>query len=161
VGAGATPSRPPRVPHSSFTTWEPAAEKDDDQPIFVEGAAQIPEPPPLPGTTESPVPREQAAEPVGEGRAHAPSNENEVAHGIQLFVNVGRRDGARASDLQGMLEAAGLSKDEIGPIRVRDRNSFVSVRREAAERGIAAFTGKTVGSRGLIAEIARPRSGDA
>ena len=158
------PARPRRVPHSSFATWEPTAEKDDDQPIFDEGARRdasgLPEPPPLPRTTEStPVahdvaPREVSREPSREPVA-------ELEGGIQLFVNVGRRDGARASDLQSMLEAAGFAKEEIGPIRVRDRNSFVSVRKEAAEKGIAAFAGKTVGSRGLIAEIARPRSGDA
>jgi ATP-dependent RNA helicase DeaD len=138
------------VPHSSFATWEPTAEKDDDQPIFAGGATEapkhLPEPPPLPGIRESSG--------RDEPRAQAPG-------GVQLFVNVGRRDGARASDLQGMLEAGGLGKDEIGQIRIRDRNSFVSLPKEAAERGIAALTGKTVGSRGVIAEIARPRPGDS
>jgi ATP-dependent RNA helicase DeaD len=143
------------VPHSSFATWEPTAEKDDDRPIFeegrgdarVEGAqpvrAPLPEPPPLPRTTE------------GSAQPRA------LDDGIQLFVNVGRRDGARASDLQAMLESAGFAKEDIGQIRVRDRNSFVSLRKDAADRGIAAFTGKTVGSRGVIAELARPRSGEA
>jgi len=60
-----------------------------------------------------------------------------------------------------MLEAGGLAKGEIGQIRIRDRNSFVSLPKEAAERGIAALTGKTFGSRGVIAEIARPRPGDS
>jgi ATP-dependent RNA helicase DeaD len=147
--AAATPAtsakpRGRRVPHTSFATWEPTAEKDDDQPIFSEGNARVPEPPPLPGTTEGPA--EPQAAPI-EG-------------GVQLFVNVGRRDGARASDLQGMLEAAGVSREDIGPIRVRDRNSFVSLKKDAAEKGIAAFVGKTVGSRGVVAELARPRPGD-
>jgi hypothetical protein len=133
-----------RVPHSSFATWEPTAEKDDDQPIFSEGS--LPEPPPLPGTTEGPA--EVAAQ-------------RERPGGVQLFVNVGRRDGARAVDLQGMLEAAGVAREDIGPIRIRDRNSFVSLPKEAAEKGIAAFVGKTVGSRGIVAELARPRPGEA
>jgi ATP-dependent RNA helicase DeaD len=135
-----------RVPHSSFATWEPTAEKDDDQPIFSEGGARVPEPPPLPGTTEGP------AQP-----APAPRGPDD---GIQLFVNVGRRDGAKASDLQEMLESAGFAREEIGPIRVRDRNSFVSLRKEAVEKGIAAFVGKTLGSRGVVAELARPRTGE-
>jgi ATP-dependent RNA helicase DeaD len=143
-----------RVPHSSFATWEPTAEKDDDQPIFAGGAGEapkhLPEPPPLPGIRESSG--------RDEPRARQPS---EPSEGVQLFVNVGRRDGARASDLQGMLEAGGLAKGEIGQIRIRDRNSFVSLPKEAAERGIAALTGKTFGSRGVIAEIARPRPGDS
>jgi len=163
----AAPGRPRRVPHSSFATWEPAAEKDDDQPIFngetassgaptnarppredrAPSRARLPEPPPMPGISETGA-EQVAAVPALEG-------------GVQLFVNVGRRDGARASDLQGMLEEGGFAKDEIGPIRVRDRNSFVSVRKEAVDRGIAAFTGKTLGSRGVIAEVARPRPGDA
>ncbi len=150
--------RPRRPPHSSFATWEPTAETDDDKPIFAEERpagreprASLPEPPPLPGTTETPVPA-----PVPAARARIEDAPGE----IQLFVNVGRRDGARASDLQQMLEAGGCSKEEIGQIRVRDRNSFVSMRKEAATRGIAAFTGKTFGSRGVLAEIARPRTGE-
>jgi ATP-dependent RNA helicase DeaD len=141
--AGGPAPRGRRVPHSSFATWEPTAEKDDDQPIFSEGS--VPEPPPLPGTTEGPADvMPQHAKPGA----------------VQLFVNVGRRDGARAVDLQGMLEAAGVAREDIGPIRVRDRNSFVSLPKEAAEKGIAAFVGKTVGSRGIVAELARPRPGE-
>jgi len=153
-GTGAKPAEGPgrgrgrRVPHASFATWEPTAEKDDDQPIFREvGAperARMPEPPPLPGTSEGPV----------------TSSRHEPETGVQLFVNVGRRDGAKASDLQAMLEAAGFARDQIGPIRVRDRNSFISLPKDAVEKGIAAFAGKTFGSRGIVAEVARPRPGD-
>jgi len=59
-----------------------------------------------------------------------------------------------------MLEAAGFARDQIGPIRVRDRNSFISLPKDAVEKGIAAFAGKTFGSRGIVAEVARPRPGD-
>jgi len=167
VAAASAPTavRGRRVPHSSFATWEPTAETDDDKPIFSEPPGReapaattedrprrrLPDPPPLPGTTETAATSTEAAPPPA----------RELEGGVQLFVNVGRRDGARASDLQAMLEEAGLAREEIGPIRVRDRNSFVSVRREVVDKGIAAFSGKTVGSRGVIAEVARPRPGEA
>jgi ATP-dependent RNA helicase DeaD len=164
-----------RVPHSSFATWEPTAETDDDKPIFAEEAprpaaprARLPEPPPLPGTTETAVSDRGGAPSPRAASANAPrapeaerERTQDLPGGVQLFVNVGRRDGARASDLQQMLEAGGFARDEIGPIRVRDRNSFVSVKKEAAERGIAALSGKTLGSRGVVAELARPRPGEA
>ena len=150
----ASPDKPRgrRVPHSSFADWEPAAEKDDDQPIFREGQ-KLPEPPPLPGTTESPADAPIRPPP------QASTNGVEAADEAQIFVNIGRRDGAKPGDLQAMLEAAGLGRDDVGSIRVRDRNTFVSVRKAAVERAIAALAGKVLGSRSLIAELARPRPG--
>jgi len=85
--------------------------------------------------------------------------EDVVAEGFSnLFLNVGRRDGLRPSDIHRMLtERAGLAEDEVGHIRVRDRITFVGVKQEHADRVISALVGLTVGDRKVNAERARPR----
>jgi ATP-dependent RNA helicase DeaD len=134
-----------RVPHASFATWEPPVEKDDDQPIFTEPSAAPrvarPAPPPLPGTSVQDVPT-------------AAVDETGFA---QVFVNVGRRDGARTGDFERLLEGGGLGRGDTGRIRVRERNTFVSVRKEVVGLAVAAFAGQVIGGRQVIAEPARPR----
>jgi len=137
-----------RVPHASFATWEPPVEKDDDQPIFTEPSAPArvdrPAPPPLPGATIQ----------DGSGLASVASDEVGFA---QVFVNVGRRDGARAGDFERLLEGGGLALGDRGRIRVRERNTFVSVRKESIGLAVAAFEGKVIGGRQVIAEPARQK----
>jgi ATP-dependent RNA helicase DeaD len=73
-----------------------------------------------------------------------------------LFVNLGRRDGVRVADLVQLFEAhAGLTKEEIGRIRVRDRHSFVDVPLDRAERVIQALTGQRAHEKALVVELAR------
>src|SRR5262249_12689239 len=112
------------VPHSSFTTWEPAEEQDDDKPIFV---ARDEKGEPIDASGGEP-PREARERTRDADREREEPEDPSFA---QIFVNVGRRDGARAGDLQKMLEDnAGITRDETGRIRVRDRMTFVSVKRE-------------------------------
>jgi ATP-dependent RNA helicase DeaD len=160
VAATATPSatrapRRGRVPHASFATWEPPVETDDDQPIFTEPSAsprvpaatprveRAPAPPlpPLPGTSEQDL---------------SPASGDEAGF-AQVFVNVGRRDGARPGDFERMLAGGGLARGDTGRIRVRERNTFVSVRKEVIDAAVAAFAGQVIGGRAIIAEPARPR----
>jgi ATP-dependent RNA helicase DeaD len=76
---------------------------------------------------------------------------------VQLFVNVGKRDGLRADDVQRLFGAKGVLEGETGRIRIRDRNTFVSVRKEAVDRAIDALTGEAIGGRVVMAEVARSR----
>jgi hypothetical protein len=72
----------------------------------------------------------------------------------RIFVNVGKRDGATPDDIQRLLQdGAGLR----GAIRMRDRNTFVSVPRESVDKAIAALVGHSIGGRKIVAEIARER----
>ena len=49
----------------------------------------------------------------------------------EIYVNVGRREGARAADFLRLLtEGAGIDKASIRRIRVRERNAVVSVRKD-------------------------------
>jgi ATP-dependent RNA helicase DeaD len=75
-----------------------------------------------------------------------------------VFLNVGRRDGLRTEDVQQLLiEKAGLSDSDVGHIRLRDRITFVGIRREHCERAIKALVGLSIGERTLNAEPARDR----
>jgi ATP-dependent RNA helicase DeaD len=158
----ARPARPKRegrgVPHSSFTTWEPAEEQDDDKPIFV---ARDEKGRPI-DTSETGEARDR--EPRDrEDRDREPRDRDREPEDdpsfAQIFVNVGRRDGARASDLQKILESkAGIAAESTGRIRVRDRMTFVSVKRELVDAAIAALAGEVIGGRTVAAEPARAKS---
>jgi ATP-dependent RNA helicase DeaD len=74
----------------------------------------------------------------------------------RLYVNVGKRDGARPGDIQKLLtDEGGIGRADTGPIQVRDRMTFVSVRRDLLDRAIAALAGRVIGGRTLVAEPAR------
>jgi len=84
------------------------------------------------------------------------------ADGAEIFVNVGRRDGIRASDLQKVLiEDVGLERERVQRIRVRDRHSFVTVPHDDVARVVDKLIGMTLGGRTVNAEPARERQGDA
>ena len=172
VGDGA-PRR--GMPHASFRTWEPPEEQDDDKPIFTVSDAPVPTSAgSSPAVAPAPRrPREAPRQPR-EPRAEAPvertsttavaplsaaglSPEDDPAF-AQIFINVGRRDGARGEDIQKLLEVASALPPDAGHcIRIRDRMTFVSVKREVVEAALAAFAGQVIGGRTVVAEIARAR----
>jgi ATP-dependent RNA helicase DeaD len=79
----------------------------------------------------------------------------------EIYVNIGRREGARAADFQRLLtERAGIDKQSIRRIRVRERNAFVSVRKEDVAKAVAALTGATIAGKIAAAEPARERGED-
>ena len=94
--------------------------------------------------------------PPREGSSSAPEADVEPGF-VQIFVNVGKREGLSSGDLQRLLTDKGISEAEAGRIRVRDRMSFITVKKEAFERAVAALTGETVGGRTVVAELARGR----
>jgi ATP-dependent RNA helicase DeaD len=162
--------------HADFSTWQPPEEEGDDEPIFgadagpaaglrpAFGAAPYPTRPPRnegrpPAEAPRARPAPQAAEeaPLQGGPAAGPPVDD--ADLAEVYVNVGRRDGARASDFQRVLnERAGIDRANVRRIRVRERNAFVSVRREDLARALAALTGATIAGKTAMAEQARERS---
>jgi hypothetical protein len=74
----------------------------------------------------------------------------------EIFVNVGRRDGAKPSDFQVLLEQHGIT-DVADYIRVRHSHAFVGVRSELAERAVAALNGALIAGQTASAELARRR----
>jgi ATP-dependent RNA helicase DeaD len=75
----------------------------------------------------------------------------------EIYVSIGRRDGARPSDIQTILEQNGLLAEQTDYIRVRHRNSFVGVKTEYLEKAVAALNGAAIAGKPAFAEPARQR----
>jgi ATP-dependent RNA helicase DeaD len=109
------------------------------------------EPPPPEVVQPSSHPSQPVAAP------EEPSNNPDGGEGIrEIFVNVGRRDGAKPSDFQSLLEKHGIS-GETDYIRVRHSHAFVGVRSELVERAVAALNGAQIAGQTASAELARRR----
>jgi ATP-dependent RNA helicase DeaD len=73
-----------------------------------------------------------------------------------LYVNVGRRDELKASELGRLLrDRTGLKRKEIGRIRVRDKHSLVDVPEDRAQDVIESMAGAVLGDRELELELAK------
>ncbi len=77
---------------------------------------------------------------------------------LELFVNIGRREGVRTADLEQILSGKGIAQTDMGGIRIRDRMTFISVKKEALDRVTAALAGQVIGGRTVVAELARGRT---
>jgi ATP-dependent RNA helicase DeaD len=73
----------------------------------------------------------------------------------EIYVSVGRRDGAKPSDFQTVLENAGIGPESTEYIRVRHRHAFVSVNGEKLEQALSALNGAVIAGRRANAERAR------
>jgi hypothetical protein len=117
----------------------------------------IPEPP----RTERSGERagEDEVEPLREVPQTDPTSEDESPpeeNGAnELYVSVGRRDGAKPSDYHAVLEAAGIGPESLEYVRVRHRHAFVGVREGEVERALAALNGALIAGRRANAERAR------
>ena len=125
--------------------------------------AALPEPEgdDLPGYVATPLP--EGAAPVeleaapangGEGGERAPGTAFEPSPN-EIYVSVGRRDGAKPSDFQTLLAEVGIGPENTEYIRVRHRHAFVSVNRENVEQALAALNGAVIAGRRANAERAR------
>ncbi|HEX4448364.1 MAG TPA: DEAD/DEAH box helicase [Polyangiaceae bacterium] len=149
---------PGGAPVASFTRWQPPLEVDDDRPILTGPDADPSSR--LPGITVSDGPvtgphRPDVAPPNANAAAAAEGGVLDDPSLLQLFVNVGKRDGVRAVDLQKLLSDRGVPIDVSNGIRVRDRMTFLRVRKELFDDAVAALTGQVIGGRTVVAELAR------
>ena len=165
--------------HAEFITWQPAAEEGDDDPILGNEARERPRgaagtftPGPHAATNPGHAPAQAYAHPAPAPRSEprGASNGNvELAESAlpdsdfgEIYVNVGRREGARAADFLRLLtEGAGIDKASVRRIRVRERNAFVSVRKDDVAKAVAALTGATIAGKIAAAELARERDDDS
>ena len=136
--------------HSDFVTWQPPEEEGDDEPIL--------------GYEDSPAARTRQPDRPRSEPDPVPLQDIDLDF-VEIYVNVGRREGARAVDIQRLLtERAGLNRSNVRRIRVRERNAFVSVCRNDMARAVAALSGASIGGKIVSAEQARERlfsEGDA
>src|SRR5690606_7125302 len=73
-----------------------------------------------------------------------------------LFVNLGRRDGVRVGEIIRLFEThAGMTKDDLGRIRIRDRHTFVGVPRERVDAIVGSLNGQSSHDKELVVEVAR------
>jgi ATP-dependent RNA helicase DeaD len=76
----------------------------------------------------------------------------------ELFVNIGRKDGAKASDFYAVLQdRAGVTIDDTDYVNVRQRHTFIGIRRDLAERALGALNGATIAGKEASAEPSRSR----
>jgi ATP-dependent RNA helicase DeaD len=151
-----------REPAREFSREKRAVSRPrDDQPPKTERSAR-----PaaaafdLPSFTVSPMtadlppdPRsEDELPPAAQGEGAADQHERSDN---ELYVSVGRRDGAKPSDYHAVLEAAGITPENLEYVRVRHRHAFVGVHADALERALAALNGAMIAGRRASAERAR------
>jgi hypothetical protein len=109
----------------------------------------------------APVARAQEPSVAAESTLRERSEDGDFAparEGIaEIYVSIGRRDGARPSDIQTILEQNGLNAEQTDYIRVRQRNSFVGVKTEYLEKAVSALNGAAIAGKPAFAEPARQR----
>ena len=77
---------------------------------------------------------------------------------VRVFVGLGKKDRASAKDLVGaLIREAGVAKDDIGRIEVRETFSVVEVAAAAADRAVRGLTGTTIRGRRVLARLDRER----
>jgi ATP-dependent RNA helicase DeaD len=95
-----------------------------------------------------------------EGLPNDPSDGNgrpeRGPHAAELFVSIGRKDGARASDFYAVLEQrAGITIDDTDYVNVRQRHTFIGLPKDLLARALEALNGATIAGREAVAEPSR------
>ncbi len=86
----------------------------------------------------------------------APTGSPQVPHWVHLHLNLGQRDRVRTGDVVGaLLNAAGLSRDQIGRVDMREKFTVVEVRAEAAEAARRGMDGVVLRGRSVSARFDR------
>ncbi len=155
AAVAAAPERPARG-------GEPRAERPRRERR--DGARSSDEPVPPTRPTMRPVAAAKSSPAVSDGdpapvaaAANGAEAESDDAF-AQMFVNVGRRDGVKPSDLVELLTSlGGLAESDIGPVRMRDRMTFVGIRPDMFDVVVAKLAGGALGGRELVVERAKVR----
>jgi ATP-dependent RNA helicase DeaD len=94
--------------------------------------------------------------------ATVPISRRDPSEMAKLFITVGSRDGARASDLVGAVaNEGGVSSSEIGKVDVRESHSVVEVSASVADALIERLNGTTIKGRRAVVrrDEGRPAGG--
>jgi len=137
----------------------------DDLPRYTVSEASAAVPASAPAAAPA-APVETASKPLASEASQAEPNRERADEGdfaaardgiAEIYVSIGRRDGARPSDIQTILEQSGLLAEQTDYIRVRQRNTFVGVKTEYLEKAVAALNGAAIAGKPAFAEPARQR----
>jgi superfamily II DNA/RNA helicase len=77
----------------------------------------------------------------------------------EIYVNIGRKDGARPSDFEAVLRDSGLRSEQTSYVNVRNRNCFIGVRKDSLDQAVTALNGAMIAGKHVMAEPARSRAG--
>ena len=92
---------------------------------------------------------------TAESSAEAPSGE-----WTRIFINVGERDDVRVGDLVGAITGeAGLTREQIGRVELRESHSLVQIAPDQAERVVERLTGTMIRGRRAAARVDRMDGG--
>jgi ATP-dependent RNA helicase DeaD len=95
--------------------------------------------------------RDRAAREQSAPQASAAPRERSEGEMVRLFVNVGTRDGARASDLVGAIATqAAIDSSDIGKVDIRESHSVVEVSASVANDVIERVTGTSIRGRRAV-----------
>jgi ATP-dependent RNA helicase DeaD len=91
-----------------------------------------------------------------DGQRDAPRTDESAAPSGILFLDVGRRDGARVSEIARIVREVGeLRRAEVGRIRMRDRHTFVEIPDDKLEHVVERLRGHAFGDKTLSPERAK------
>jgi ATP-dependent RNA helicase DeaD len=148
--------RPRREPPARSNGRSHSADMDDLPRYTVSEAA----PSEAPGSAPraAPILAKPAPKPAPAPERNDDADSGPVNPGVaEIYVSIGRRDGARPSDIEAILEQHGLLAEQTDYIRVRHRNSFVGVKTEYLEKAVSALNGAAIAGKPAFAEPARQR----
>jgi ATP-dependent RNA helicase DeaD len=140
----------------------PRRDADDRNRDRAEPPRNVSAPPPQSARSARP-PTDQADHesrdhggPDDEGLRDAPRNDESATPSGILFLDVGRRDGARVSEIARIVREVGeLRRAEVGRIRMRDRHTFVEIPDDKLEHVVERLRGHAFGDKTLSPERAK------
>lgn len=98
----------------------------------------------------TPTPANETTEPTPPGTA------DERPY-VNLYVSIGKRDGAESDHLRQALAAAGIEQRDTGDVIVKARHTYVQVSPEVQEQAVSRLNGMEICGRQAVVEVARPR----
>ncbi len=149
--------REPRAPSPAVSSSRRQSDRGNDEFEFAYTVSDMKPEERIEKGEEGPALSEAAlAQPEAAAECTTADNLGRLA---ELYINVGRQDGASATDFETALaERAGITRAETGYIRVRNRHTFVAVPEALFERAQNALDGAEIAGKSAVAEPARPRT---
>jgi ATP-dependent RNA helicase DeaD len=153
-----TPSR--RAERDFWETWVEAKRRSEaaSGPVGPAAPAVRPVVVEAPRPSASVLPGSEPTEPSESAESTESTATDEPPGWTRLYLNLGRKDGVRAADLQTLLtERAGLAAADVQRLSLRPTHAHVSVPESRALEVIEKLAGLTSGARTLVCERAKPR----
>lgn len=100
---------------------------------------------------------EEAQPPAPVNETPTTSDGAAVERFVNLYVSIGKRDGAESDHVLEALRAAGIEQADTGEVVVKARHTYVQVSPEVQELAVSRLNGMEICGRQAVVEVARPR----